>query len=55
MKSPTSTSPAALLATLLLAIPGPAQDWIRAPEEALDDRSNFVTYDIRVNLDNDAK
>ena len=32
-----------------------AQDTVKPPEEALDDRSNFVTYDIRAALDDDAK
>ena len=48
---------------LSLALLGPAsfassplwQDKVKPPEEALDDRSNFVTYDIRAALDDDAK
>ena len=47
MKSPTSAPSTTLLAPFLLVISGGAEAQIRAPEEALDDRSNFVTYDIR--------
>ena len=39
----------------MLALAGPAQDGVRPPEEGLDDRSSFVTYDIRAELDNEAK
>jgi hypothetical protein len=31
------------------------QEGVRPPEEALDNRSNFVTYDIQAELDNEAK
>ncbi len=53
-------STAFVLSVALLGVPSFAsspstQDAVKAPEEALDNRSNFVTYDIRAALDNDAK
>jgi len=55
MKSFLSAPTIALLAALSWIVPAQAQEVVRPPEEAQDDRSNFVTYDIRAELDNEAK
>ena len=55
MISPLSATPIALLAALLWPAPAQGQQFTPPPEAAQDDRSNFVTYDIRAELDNDAK
>jgi len=55
MKSTALALPTALWAALLLATPALSQESVKPPEEALDSRSNFVTYDIRAELDDDAK
>jgi len=45
----------ALFGAPSLGTSAPSQDYIKPPEEALDNRSNFVTYDIRAALDDEAK
>ena len=53
MKSPYSAPSIALVAALLWPAPALAQELIRPPEAAKDDRSNFVNYDIEAVLDNE--
>ena len=55
MKTPITAASAAFSAALLWCAPVLAQEVVRPPEKAMDDRSNFVTYDIRAVLDNEAK
>ena len=55
MKSTAFVLSISLFGSLSFASSLSAQDTVKPPEEALDDRSNFVTYDIRAALDDDAK